>query len=366
MSRSACSKPSNSKNTIVVPLPVYRSAPTGWRCRPSAAAAGVSPFPALQWQDRRPRHVVRGVARGFGRTRLTSPRPAAGPRAAAARRRTPARAAAVVVHRHAERLSPRSRRRPRRSAHSSARPPPHRQSRCCRPRHQRVGLLGVVQCRGDLYLTGRRAQVGGGGEQQCQRTVDGDGVVRRRPRPQVGDRKQHEAGGGQRPQPTRMRMASARASAMARRRHRSSSPLHDRCQGLLVCAALVRGHRGGGLDGCRREQVGAAGVDGVLRRGHRRGRGGRCRRWSGGRWVGVVVVEGFSPPLPPHAAVSPPSAITALVPATAARQRTLRDLIVFPIGTVAAGADFCTLQETRNLTDGTLEMERDCWSPESA
>lgn len=70
--------------------------------------------------------------------------------------------------------------------------------------------------------------------------------------------------------------------------------------------------------------------------------------------VGVVVVEGFSPPLPPHAAVSPPSAIRALVPATAARQRTLRDLIVFPIGTVAANADFCTLQETRNLTDGIV------------
>lgn len=47
--------------------------------------------------------------------------------------------------------------------------------------------------------------------------------------------------------------------------------------------------------------------------------------------VVVVVVEGFSSPLPPHAAVSPPIAIRAPVPATAARQRTLRDLIVFPI-----------------------------------
>src|SRR3984893_15819025 len=45
----------------------------------------------------------------------------------------------------------------------------------------------------------------------------------------------------------------------------------------------------------------------------------------------VVVAEGFSCPLPPHAAVSPPFAIRALVPATAARQRTLRDLIMFPI-----------------------------------
>jgi hypothetical protein len=47
--------------------------------------------------------------------------------------------------------------------------------------------------------------------------------------------------------------------------------------------------------------------------------------------VVVVVVEGFSSPLPPHAAVSPPVAIRALVPATAARQRTLCDLIMCPI-----------------------------------
>lgn len=44
-----------------------------------------------------------------------------------------------------------------------------------------------------------------------------------------------------------------------------------------------------------------------------------------------VVVEGFSSPLPPHAAVSPPIATRALVPTTAARQRTLRDLMMFPI-----------------------------------
>ena len=55
--------------------------------------------------------------------------------------------------------------------------------------------------------------------------------------------------------------------------------------------------------------------------------------------VVVVVVEGFSSPLPPHAAVSPPIAIRALVPATAARQRTLRDLILFPI--YARPAPFC-------------------------
>jgi hypothetical protein len=47
--------------------------------------------------------------------------------------------------------------------------------------------------------------------------------------------------------------------------------------------------------------------------------------------VVVVVVEGFSSPLPPHAAVSPPIATRALVPATAARQRTLREAIMFPI-----------------------------------
>jgi len=66
--------------------------------------------------------------------------------------------------------------------------------------------------------------------------------------------------------------------------------------------------------------------------------------------VVVVVVVGFSPPLPPHAAVSPPSAIRAVVPATAATRRTLRDLIVFPINTVAF---IRTLQETRNLPPGT-------------
>ena len=43
-----------------------------------------------------------------------------------------------------------------------------------------------------------------------------------------------------------------------------------------------------------------------------------------------VVVEGCSSFLPPHAAVSPPIAIRALVPAIAARQRTLRDLMMFP------------------------------------
>ena len=47
--------------------------------------------------------------------------------------------------------------------------------------------------------------------------------------------------------------------------------------------------------------------------------------------VVVVVVEGFCSPLPPHAAVSPPIAIRAPVPATAARQRTLCDLIMCPI-----------------------------------
>jgi len=41
----------------------------------------------------------------------------------------------------------------------------------------------------------------------------------------------------------------------------------------------------------------------------------------------VVVVEGFCSPLPPHAAVSPPIAIRAPVPATAARHRTKCDLI---------------------------------------
>jgi hypothetical protein len=46
--------------------------------------------------------------------------------------------------------------------------------------------------------------------------------------------------------------------------------------------------------------------------------------------VGVVVVEGFSFPLSPQPAVSPPIAIRAPVPTTAARQQTLRDLIVFP------------------------------------
>jgi hypothetical protein len=83
--------------------------------------------------------------------------------------------------------------------------------------------------------------------------------------------------------------------------------------------------------------------------------------------VVVVVVEGFSPPLPPHAAVSPPIAIRALVPATAARQRTLRDLMMFPIYArpavlqractlvqhrnpqINAVAYICTLQENRNL-----------------
>ena len=35
--------------------------------------------------------------------------------------------------------------------------------------------------------------------------------------------------------------------------------------------------------------------------------------------VVVVVVEGFSCPLPPHAAVSPPIAIRAAAPATAGR-----------------------------------------------
>ena len=47
--------------------------------------------------------------------------------------------------------------------------------------------------------------------------------------------------------------------------------------------------------------------------------------------VVVVVVEGFCSPLPPHAAVSPPIAIRAPAPAMAARQRTLRDLIMFPV-----------------------------------
>jgi len=47
--------------------------------------------------------------------------------------------------------------------------------------------------------------------------------------------------------------------------------------------------------------------------------------------VVVVVGEGFSCPLPPHAAVSPPIAIRAVAPATAARQRTLCDVITFPI-----------------------------------
>jgi hypothetical protein len=83
--------------------------------------------------------------------------------------------------------------------------------------------------------------------------------------------------------------------------------------------------------------------------------------------VVVVVVEGFSSPLPPHAAVSPPIAIRALVPATAARQRTLRDLMMFPIYArpavlrractlvqrrnpqINAVAYICTLQEDRNL-----------------
>jgi hypothetical protein len=83
--------------------------------------------------------------------------------------------------------------------------------------------------------------------------------------------------------------------------------------------------------------------------------------------VVVVVVEGFSAPLPPHAAVSPPIAIRALVPATAARQRTLRDLMMFPIYArpavlrractlvqrgnpqINAVAYICTLQENRNF-----------------
>src|ERR1700686_3450819 len=90
----------------------------------------------------------------------------------------------------------------------------------------------------------------------------------------------------------------------------------------------------------------------------------------------VVVVEGFSSPLPPHAAVSPPIAIRALVPATAARQRTLRDLMMFPIYArpavlrrartlvqhrnpqINAVAYICPLQENRNFPSRLGQLGR--------